>query len=93
MVGVKFGLIFQNNHNSDTEYKTLEAFPFNLPRAGYFTSSASGAFQNGAGYWWSATANSDATNAYHLHFYTTYVTPQDYSGDKHYGFTIRCVAL
>ena len=83
--------ISPNNHNSDTEYKTLEAFPFSLPRAGYFYF---GAFQNsGGGLWWSATAYSAATSAYRLGFSTTVVQPQNGLNYKYNGFNVRCVAL
>ncbi|MBR2588867.1 hypothetical protein IKE84_00785, partial [Candidatus Saccharibacteria bacterium] len=82
--------ISPENHASDTEYKTLEAFPFNLPRAGYFRS---GAFQNvGGGHWWSSTADSTATNAYYLDFYTTGVNPQ-HGYVKYFGFNVRCVSI
>ena len=78
------------NHNTTSEYQVLEAFPFNLPRAGYFRS---GAFQNsGGGHWWSATAHSTAIDAYHLHFSTTGVLPQHYDR-KYYGFNVRCVSI
>ncbi|MBR2589111.1 hypothetical protein IKE84_02115, partial [Candidatus Saccharibacteria bacterium] len=71
------------NHNTTSEYQTLEAFPFTLPRAGYFFA---GAFQNnGNGNWWSTTAHSTATHAYHLHFNTTNVRPHDNSS-KYHGF-------
>ena len=78
------------NHSSTSEYLILEAFPFTLSRAGYFSS---GTFPyNGAGYWWSATAHSTATLAYHLGLYTTLVRPQGDYG-KFHGFNVRCVAL
>ncbi|MBR2588757.1 hypothetical protein IKE84_00175 [Candidatus Saccharibacteria bacterium] len=78
------------NHSTTSEYQILEAFPFNLPRAGYFLS---GAFQNnGRGYWWSSTAYSTATYAYHLDFGTTLVSPQGRSG-KYNGFNVRCVSV
>ena len=77
-------------HETTTEYQILEAFPFTLPRAGYFSS---GAFQhNGYGDWWSATAYSTAANAYSLAFGTTGVLPQN-RNYKYYGFNVRCVAI
>ncbi|MBR2589068.1 hypothetical protein IKE84_01880 [Candidatus Saccharibacteria bacterium] len=77
------------NHSTTSEYQILEAFPFNLPRAGFFEG---GAFQNnGSGYWWSSTAHSTATHAYLLTFYTAVVYPQHYNL-KYRGFNVRCVS-
>ena len=77
-------------HSSTSEYQILEAFPFSLPRAGYFYS---GAFQNnGVGYWWSTTAHSAATSAYYLAFHMTLVDPQGYDYKNH-GLNVRCVAI
>ena len=82
--------ISPENHTSDSEWQTLVAQPFSLPRAGYFYS---GAFQNsGGGGWWSTTAYSTATNAYYLNFATTGVRPQSYQY-KYRGYNVRCVAL
>ena len=82
--------ISPNNHNSDTEYKTLEAFPFNLSRVGWFNS---GAFRNnGYGVWWPTTADSTATYAHSMTFGTTVVNPQGDSS-KYHGFNVRCVAI
>ncbi|MBR2589084.1 hypothetical protein IKE84_01970, partial [Candidatus Saccharibacteria bacterium] len=78
------------NHSTTSEYQILEAFPFTLPRAGYF---GSGAFQNnGCGDWWSSTAHSTATHAYYLDFNTTRVIPQ-YGNSKYHGFNVRCVSI
>ena len=83
--------ISPNNHASDSEWQTLEAQPFSLPRAGYFSS---GAFRNNIdGYWWSSTALSTATYAYLLDFSTTLVYPQHYGYSKYGGFNVRCVSL
>ncbi|MBR2589245.1 hypothetical protein IKE84_02815 [Candidatus Saccharibacteria bacterium] len=77
------------NHDTTSEYQILEAFPFNLPRAGYFIS---GAFRNnGGGVWWSSTAYSTATYAYNLSFGMTVVNPQ-FGTNKYHGFTVRCVS-
>ena len=79
------------NHSTTSEYQILEAFPFTLPRAGYFSS---GAFQNsGSGVWWSTTARDNATIAYNLGFNTAVVYPQEDGNRKYGGFTVRCVAL
>ena len=76
-------------HETTSEWQVLEAFPFNLPRAGYFYL---GAFQNtGYGRWWSSTAQGTATYTYLLHFSTTNVRPQDGNG-KYHGFNVRCVS-
>ena len=78
------------NHNTTSEYQILEAFPFTLPRAGYFRS---GAFQNNSnGNRWSTTAHSTATHAYYLTFAASYVSPQG-NGGKYLGLNVRCVAL
>ena len=79
------------NHSTASEYQTLEAFPFTLPRAGFFTS---GVFQknNSSGHWWSTTTPSTAANAYYLDFSTVSVGSQ-WLGRKYHGLNVRCVAL
>lgn len=46
--------------------------------------------EDGYGHFWSSTVYGD-TGARHLGFGSTYVSPQ-YSNDKVFGFTVRCVA-
>ena len=82
--------ISPNNHNSDTEYQILEVQPLSLLRIDYF---GYGVFQNDdRGHWWSTTARDNATIAYNLGFYTTYIHSQNFNG-KSSGYNVRCVAL
>ena len=84
--------ISPENHASDSEWQTLEAQPFNLLHAGYFSM---GTLQNnGIGYQWHATSSSIyAGDAYRLVFNTAFIHPQDSQGPKFYGFNVRCVAI
>ena len=61
----------------------------NFPYAGYVND---GSLSNvsSLGNYWSRTADS-TYNAYHLYFYSTYVSPA-YSNSRYYGYSIRCVA-
>ena len=68
----------------------LRQFPNNLLYSGY-VSSSSYSYRGGRALYWTSTAN-DASNAYRLTSYSTYVYPGTTSVSKYVGQPARCVA-
>ena len=44
-----------------------------------------------SGYFWSSTVYS-SSSAYYLYFYSTYVNPANYDGNRYIGWAVRCLS-
>ena len=71
----------------------LRANPLNFNLSGYYRYNDGVINARGSrGVYWSSTAYSSATSAYHLNFYTSFIYLHGHTY-KGYGFSVRCVAI
>ena len=69
----------------------IQRAPLSFVRGGYYNYSNGILDLRGSdGFYWETRVNSGAI-AYHLDFYSTNLRPQ-YSSNKGYGFSLRCLA-
>ena len=69
--------------------RALTASPLWFVRGGNVGSSGLGNSGN-YGYYWSSTVY-DSSRAYYMNFYSGYIIPAGYSGNRNLGFSVRCV--
>ena len=77
--------------STSTGYRTLEASPISLLRAGFYVNGSFG-YGGSHGDYWSSTAYS-TSNAYKLAFDSSGVNPQSEHPKDNLGFNVRCLAV